>query len=41
LVKGFPFAVVDITRDDEVVVYAVSHLSRAPGYWVERIAPDS
>ena len=37
LVKGFPFAVVYIMFDVEVVVYAVSHLSRKPGYWLGRI----
>ncbi|OLP07150.1 hypothetical protein BLL52_1546 [Rhodoferax antarcticus ANT.BR] len=34
LVKGFPFAVVYMAFETEVVVYAVAHLSRRPGYWL-------
>ena len=41
LVKGFPFAVVYIPYDTEVVVYAVSHMSRKPGYWIDRVGDES
>lgn len=37
LVKGFPFAVVYTSTESEVVVFAVSHLSREPNYWVGRL----
>ena len=37
LVAGFPFAVVYIASESEVVVYAVGHLSRKPEYWIGRL----
>ena len=37
LVKGFPFSVVYLESEHEVMVYAVAHLSRNPGYWIERL----
>ena len=40
LLKGFPFAVVYIPFQTEVVVYAVAHLSRDPGYWLGRLKND-
>ena len=40
LVKGFPFAVIYIQFDTEIVVYAVGHLSRAPEYWLGRLKTD-
>ncbi len=40
LVKGFPFAVVYIPSEAEVVVYAVAHLSREPSYWIGRVKND-
>lgn len=41
LVKGFPFALVYLVAEDAVMVYAVSHLSRAPDYWIHRLkTPD-
>ncbi len=40
LVKGFPFAVVYMAFETEVVVYAVAHLSRQPGYWLGRLGSD-
>jgi plasmid stabilization system protein ParE len=35
-VKGFPFAVVYRREDDEVVIFALAHHRRAPGYWQAR-----
>lgn len=37
LVKGFPFAVIYLESEHEVMVYAVAHLSRSPHYWDERL----
>ncbi len=36
LLPRFPFALAYVTRADEVVVLAVAHTSRRPGYWVGR-----
>lgn len=33
LVRGFPYAVVYRPVEDGILVYAVAHLARAPGYW--------
>ena len=40
LVKDFPFAIVYIPFEMEVVVFAIAHLSRRPGYWAGRINTD-
>jgi toxin ParE1/3/4 len=37
LVKGFPFSVVYLVSETEVMVYAVAHLSREPHYWIGRL----
>ncbi|MEM6486625.1 MAG: type II toxin-antitoxin system RelE/ParE family toxin [Pseudomonadota bacterium] len=37
LLHRFPFSVVVLVEKDEVVILAVAHQSRRPGYWVERI----
>jgi hypothetical protein len=34
--KGFPFAVVYRREGDELVIFAVAHHRRAPGYWKAR-----
>ncbi len=36
LLARFPFAVAYIERSDEVVILAVAHMSRRPGYWLAR-----
>ena len=41
LVEGFPFAVVVIADDTEIVVHAVAHLSREPEYWLGRLPSNS
>lgn len=38
LVKGFPFSVVYRASDTEILVVAVMHHRREPGYWAARIA---
>ena len=40
LIKGFPFSVIYLESMDEVIVYAVAHRSRSPGYWLGRMPPD-
>ena len=35
-VKRFPYIVIYQVREDEALVVAVAHTSRAPGYWEER-----
>ena len=37
LVKGFPFSVVYRASENEILVVAVMHHRRKPGYWVSRI----
>ena len=39
LVEGFPFSVIYLDLEREVMVFAVAHLSRSPNYWGERM-PD-
>ena len=38
LVKGFPFSVVYRASDTEILVVALMHHRREPGYWADRIA---
>jgi toxin ParE1/3/4 len=35
--KGFPFAVVYRREPEEIVVFALAHHRRAPGYWQARV----
>lgn len=37
LMKGFRYSVFFIVRADEVIVVAVAHQHRRPGYWRERL----
>ena len=37
LLKRFPFGVLYATSSDEIVIVAIMHLSRRPGYWEDRI----
>jgi plasmid stabilization system protein ParE len=37
LVPGFPYQLVYIVRPTEVIVAAVAHLKRRPGYWRRRM----
>jgi toxin ParE1/3/4 len=38
VVKGFPFSVVYRPEADGIVVFAVAHHARRPGYWRSRVA---
>ena len=37
LVNRFPFAIIYQIRDNEIFILAITHLSRKPGYWKERM----
>jgi len=37
LVDGFPFAIVYVELDAQILVLAVAHGKRRPGYWRERL----
>jgi toxin ParE1/3/4 len=36
MLKRFPFAIVVVDQGDEILVLAVAHHSRRPGYWRDR-----
>lgn len=38
LLKRFPYALITTELDKELVVVAISHQSRRPGYWLGRLA---
>ena len=38
LLKQFPYAVIYSVRHDEIVVVAVAHQHRRPGYWKARLS---
>ncbi|WP_349827291.1 type II toxin-antitoxin system RelE/ParE family toxin [Brevibacterium litoralis] len=35
---GFPYRVVYTVHDEQVIVLAVAHTSRRPGYWLSRLS---
>jgi hypothetical protein len=35
--KRFPYSIVYLLKNDKIVIIAVMHLHRKPGYWVDRI----
>ncbi len=37
----FPYAIIYVQRQHDIVVIAVSHLSRRRGYWVHRLRRDN
>jgi plasmid stabilization system protein ParE len=34
--KKFPFSIVYLVADNEIVIFAVAHFKRKPGYWKSR-----
>ncbi|MGH7430173.1 MAG: type II toxin-antitoxin system RelE/ParE family toxin [Candidatus Methylomirabilaceae bacterium] len=40
LLRRFPFGVLYSIRDSEIVILAVMHLHRRPGYWQDRVEPS-
>lgn len=38
ILKGFPFSLFYRPEGDGIVIFAVSHHARRPGYWVGRIS---
>lgn len=41
LIKRFPFGIYYSIEPDYILILAVMHLSRKPGYWRDRIKPKS
>jgi plasmid stabilization system protein ParE len=39
LLDRFPYQLVYRVEGDEIVIYAVAHQKRRPGYWRKRVAP--
>ena len=39
-VKGFPYTIFYLNEPDMIILLAVAHTSRRPGYWKKRIAVD-
>jgi plasmid stabilization system protein ParE len=40
IMERFPFALPYVMREDLVVVLAIAHVRRRPGYWLERAKPS-
>lgn len=38
LIKRFPYLVIFAVRDEDVLVIAVAHAHRKPGYWSDRVS---
>jgi toxin ParE1/3/4 len=38
LLRSFPYQLIYRLEADEIVIYAVAHQSRRPGYWRKRLA---
>ena len=38
-VRTFPFLIVYLVEPEEIVIVAVAHTKRRPGYWLSRLAP--
>ncbi len=38
LTRVFPYAIIYTIEDDFVLIVAVAHLSREPGYWKQRVS---
>lgn len=39
LLRTFPYAVIFVVQRDDVVVIAIAHTRRLPGYWMTRARP--
>jgi plasmid stabilization system protein ParE len=37
LLKRFPFAIIYQIEAEEIIIVAVAHSSRKPGYWMDRV----
>ena len=40
-IRRFPYHLIFLELPDEIRVVAVAHVRRRPGYWLERIEPQS
>ena len=41
LLKRFPFGILYVATVDEIVIVAVMHLRRRPGYWQDRLGSST
>jgi toxin ParE1/3/4 len=41
LIPRFPYQVIYYARPDEIVIVAIAHTSRRPGYWRKRLGPQA
>ena len=37
--RTFPYDVIDVAEPDELIVVAIAHHRRRPGYWLNRLSP--
>ncbi len=37
LLKGFPYSVIYVVAEDHILVFAIAHFKRRPGYWRKRL----
>jgi len=37
ILRRFPYDIITIQRDDEIIIVAFAHHSRRPGYWRDRM----
>jgi hypothetical protein len=38
LIRRFPYGIIYLHENDLVLVFAVAHLHREPGYWIDRLS---
>ena len=41
LLPPFPYALIYAQENEEIIIIAVAHLHRKPGYWAERTGQDN
>ena len=41
LIRRFPYALIYRPNDGEIVIVAVMHLKRRPGYWIRRVRREN
>jgi toxin ParE1/3/4 len=40
LLRRFPYAIIYVVTDDALMVLAIAHTSRRPGYWRHRLGSE-
>ncbi|MGE5343120.1 MAG: type II toxin-antitoxin system RelE/ParE family toxin [Candidatus Omnitrophota bacterium] len=41
LIKRFPFGIYYTLENDGIIILAIMHMSRKPGYWISRMRKDN